>query len=200
MKRWPFFAVSGGLVAAAGIFWYLMYRRQQMELPVNVPEVPQGTPTGGRVQNRERARGALPPLQAFLDWWDRNGPFSILVAPDGGLRTDAAKQAMYYAQGNSKAKTLAQTPHGRGAALDLWPVGFNPSKDLKLQPDIKAKFEEMGAIAKGQFDLTWGGDWGWDFPHVEIKSWSKLPYPPTGGFAGFGISPLTAFLLPVIPP
>lgn len=191
MKRWPFFAISGGLVAAAGIVWYVMFRRQQMELPADVPSVPQGNPmASSKVQNRERARGAVAQLQAFLDWWEVNGPFAILVAPDGGLRTDAAKQAMYYAQGNSKAKTLAETPHGRGAALDLWPVGFNPVKKLEQQPDIKAKFEEMGRIAKAApFNFTWGGDWGWDYPHVEVKNWRKtLPYPPSQPLlAGLGL-------------
>lgn len=178
MKRWPFFAVAAGLASAAGIVWYVLYRRQQMELDPGLPALPQGTMTTEKVQNRQRAKGVLPPLQAFLDWWSVNGPFNLLVAPDGGVRTDAAKQAKYYAMGTSKAKTLADTPHGRGAALDLWPVGFNPGLALDKQPDIKAKFKEMGRIAKTQFNLTWGGDWGWDYPHVEVKSWRAFPYPP----------------------
>jgi hypothetical protein len=176
-----------GLGAAGVATYFAFFHRNQMELiPALTPTTPQGTPSGPRVQNRERAKGAVAALQAFLDWWDANGPFAILVAPDGGVRTDAAKQAMYYEQGNSKARTLEETPHGRGAALDLWPVGFNPRLKLEAQPEVKAKFETMGRIAKEQFGLTWGGDWGWDFPHVEVKNWRRsLPYPPSG-LSGLG--------------
>lgn len=185
MKAWQTALFSAGALGAAGAaVWYVLYRKQQTEIPPGVVG-PQGSISSGSrmpaslVQNRERARNAHPALQSFLDWWQVNGPFPILVAPDGGLRTDAAKQASYYAQGMSKAKTLAETPHGRGAALDLWPVGFDPAKKLEQQEDIKEKFKEMGRIAKASpFNFTWGGDWGWDYPHIEVKGWKNMPYPP----------------------
>jgi hypothetical protein len=184
LKGWHFFAGGLGAAGLGVLTWYLLYRRQQMEVDVTDPKTKlPGNPKGARVQFRERASGVVPPLQAFLDWWEQQGPFPVLVAPDGGLRFDEAKQRKYYEQGLSKAATLADTPHGRGAALDLWPVGFQPAKKLDEQPDIKKKFTEMGRIAKTQFNLTWGGDWGWDYPHVEVKNWRKLyPYPPTQSF------------------
>lgn len=187
-KGWYILAGGVGAAAVSVVVWYLLYRRQQMEIDMTSPTTMSGraagNPAGPRVQNRERAAGAHPDLQAFLDWWAANGPFPILVAPDGGVRRDEAKQAEFYARGVTKAKTLAETPHGRAAALDLWPVGFNPVVKLEKQPDIKAKFEEMGRIAKSQFNFTWGGDWGWDFPHVEVKNWRRLPYPPPAVAAG----------------
>jgi hypothetical protein len=192
MKPWQTALIAAGATGAAGVgIWYYLYRRQQMELASDIPASPQGVTAAQSasprlVQNRERANGAAAPLQAFLDWWDTNGPFPLVVAPDGGVRTDAAKQAGYYAAGTSKAKTLDQTPHGRAAALDLWPAGFNPRVPLDQQPDIKAKFKQMGAIAKSQFNFTWGGDWGWDYPHVEVKGWKNMPYPPKTGLAGLG--------------
>lgn len=142
----------------------------------------------GRVRNRSRAAGVAPPLETFLDWWEANGPFPILVASDGGLRTDAAKQAALYEAGNTKAATLAQTPHGRGGAIDLHPVGFDPSK--AITPEVFAQFRAIGEAAEAR-GLTWGGRWsrafppskanpfGGDLPHVELPNWAALHYPPS---------------------
>lgn len=183
-----------GAAAAGTALYFALFHRRQMELPPpeQLPPGGAGMPTGQRVQNWERANGAVAPLQEFLGWWAANGPFPIMVAPDGGMRTDNAKQADFYARGLSKAKNLEQTPHGRGAALDLWPVGFNPGRSLSDQPEIKRRFEEMGRLAKAR-GFVWGGDWGWDFPHIEVKSWAKL-YPYTGpklaGLFLAGASPL----------
>jgi hypothetical protein len=191
--------IWGAGIAGAGIASYFVWKNYfaaQMELPAGVAG-PQGEQGGAiqLVQNRERARDVRPELSRFLDWWTNNGPFPILVAPDGGVRTDAAKQAQFYAQGYSKAKTLEQTPHGRGAAIDLWPVGFNPAVKLDDQPVIKKRFEEMGRIGKTSFGLTWGGDWGWDYPHFEVKGWRSLPMPGAGvriaGLNGLSDSPGT---------
>ena len=146
---------------------------------------------GNLVQNRERADGVHPDLLAFLDWWSSNGPFAILVAPEGGVRRDAAKQQRYFEKGLSKARTLAQTPHGRGGAIDCWPVGFNPSLALDKQPDIDAKFKEFGRIAVAR-GFTWGGSWTWkDLPHMELKAWGKLPYPMVTNFGLSGLAALS---------
>lgn len=140
------------------------------------------------VRRRDLAEGLRPELLAFLDWWEANGPFPVTIAtdPNGGLRTDEAEQEAYYAQGLSKARTLAETPHGRGAAVDLWPVDFDPNTPWARQPDaIKAEFRAVGAAAKAQ-GLVWGGDWAslsfpnGDQPHIEIRNWTSLPYPPEG--------------------
>ena len=141
--------------------------------------------TSARVLNRDRARGVLPDLLALLDAWELEGAHTVTIAPDGGLRTDAAKQAGYAASGNSNATTLEQTPHGRGAALDVWPTDFadyvsGPWTDVPEA--IKAKFEAFGVFAE-QRGLVWGGRWrgagfaNGDQPHVELQNWRAYPYP-----------------------
>ena len=142
--------------------------------------------TKARVLNIERAKGVNESLLSFLQFWQDNGEFDILVAPDGGLRYGAeaaAKQLSYYNAGNSRAKTLAETPHGRGGALDLWPVGFNPAITLnRNSPDslnYKWAFNKIGSAAMNQ-GLDWGGRWTtlYDLPHIEMTNWRSLAYPP----------------------
>lgn len=143
----------------------------------------------GLVQNRIRARGAHPAMLRLLDLWEQEGWFPITVAPEGGLRTDAAKQAGYCKAGLSNACTLDQTPHGRGGALDLWPVGFDPRIPLDQQPEIRDAWQLFGAWGEAK-GYRWGGRWTSpvDYPHFELGYWSQLPYPPTttvtGAYAG----------------
>jgi len=135
------------------------------------------TKTGGAVLHIERMRGVLPQLQAKVLAW--NGPFDILVAPEGGLRTDAAKQIAYYNAGNSKAKTLKETAHGRGAAVDMWPVDFNPAVSLDLQPVAKVRFIYMREWAESQGLVLIGTPYeSWDMPHWQLPNWTNYPYPP----------------------
>lgn len=145
-----------------------------------------------RVRNRDAADGVHPDLLALLDAWDKDGTFDVIVAPNGGLRTDEDTQANLASGGLSRATTLKTTPHGRGAALDVWPVGFNAyGPTLSEQPESMAQFTEFGAFAKAR-GLVWGGDWtnfkqsaaqkdgidpGGDWPHVELASWTSLPFP-----------------------
>ncbi len=146
-----------------------------------------------RVINRERAAGVHPTMLAFLDYWEVNGPFDVEIGqlpgfPGGALRTaaDAGGQAAACEADLSSACTIIDTPHGRGAALDLWPVGmgFNPWTPWRQQPEhIKAAFEQIGLAAE-RFGLEWGGRWrnekmpDGDQPHVQMKNWRSLPFPP----------------------
>ena len=176
--------------AGAGIATYFIWRNwfaTKMGLPADVSG-PQGQDIGGviLVQNAERAYGSDARLLNFLTWWRTNGPFQILVAPDGGVRKSQALQKNFFERGLTKAKTLEETPHGRGGAIDVWPVGFDPSKDFSTQPVMKKRFEEIGRIAKEKFDLVWGGDWGWDYPHLEVKGWRALPFNGPKALAGLG--------------
>jgi len=139
--------------------------------------VPAATVNGPRVRHRERAAGVDRRLLAFLDWWDANGPFTIVIGPDGGVRTDAAKQADYFRRGTSKARTLQETPHGRAGALDLTPVDAK-GNPVWEGPGVSEKFAEIGRLAKAH-GFAWGGDWpSADMPHIEVKDWKGLAYPP----------------------
>lgn len=141
--------------------------------------------TTGKVRGRSRAAGVDPRLLEFLTGWEVVGGFPILVAD--GLRTDPAKQLAYFEAGNSRARTLDQTPHGRGGAVDLWPADFNPN--VRVTAEVYEKFLAIG-IAAENAGLEWGGRWtnafrpsdmnpfGGDLPHVQVRNWASLPFPP----------------------
>ncbi len=143
----------------------------------------------GKVARRELANGVHPDLAAFLDWWDSSGPFELTLAyPDArwsyvapaGVRTPEEQEAAR-AAGLSNAGA-GEGPHPRGAAVDCWPVEFDPSVPWSAQPlSIKAKFSTYGALAEAR-GLKWGGRWvrfgasgAGDQPHVEVPHWSALP-------------------------
>lgn len=142
----------------------------------------------GRVLARERADGVHPELKALLDAWEHEGTHVVVVAGgptwpySGGLRTDE-EQSAAHAGGLSNASNLKDTPHGRGAALDIWPAGFNPNADFTAQPHMRALMADFGTWAES-YGLVWGGRWKtatWpdgDMAHVELKNWRSLPYPP----------------------
>lgn len=172
-SRWPLVLVAAGVLLLAG----------------GAASEAAAAPGSGRraqVLNRWAAEGVHPGMQALLDAWENEGWFDVEVGtpfagfPGGGLRlpSDAAGQAKACQEGLSNACTLADTPHGRGAALDIWPVGFVPTKTYAQQPGMLEKMQEFGrwAASKG---WVWGGNWSNpDYPHVELKNWRALPYPP----------------------
>jgi hypothetical protein len=132
---------------------------------------------------RPPADGVHPAIRALLDAWEREGTHIVVIGgggswPSGGLRVDESSQAAAAAAGLSSAATLATTPHGRGAALDVWPEGFNPHRSFEEQPGMRELMVVFGewAEAKG---FAWGGRWAKpDMPHVELRDWRSLPFPP----------------------
>lgn len=147
----------------------------------------------------EHARGVHPALRALLTEWNRVGTHTVVVAPGatdwpypGGVRTDADGQAAAAAAGLSRATTLRSTPHGRAAALDVWPEGFNPRRGFDVQPSMEPLFRIFGEWAERQrvlvgdreFLFRWLGKAG-DLPHVELIGWEALPFPPPNYGEGF---------------
>lgn len=179
-KRFLFIVAGVGL--GVGALVLLMRKTVAPAQPLTV--------NGPRVLHRQRAAGVDPRLVAFLDWWDKNGEFVIVVDPDGGVRTDAAKQASFAASGVSSAATLDATPHGRAGALDLHPV-LRLTKDGRGALELGMKrvdlYERIGVAAE-KFGLKWGGRWrtktfpDGDQPHIEVPDWRTLPYPPRGPY------------------
>ncbi|RJS26082.1 hypothetical protein DRW03_06380 [Corallococcus sp. H22C18031201] len=165
VPAWAWWLAGGALVAGVVV---VMTRRR----------APGGTPL---VYHRERAAGVDARLLAFLDWWEVHGAFPLVVADKGGRRTSEAEQAALYARGVTKARTLAETPHGRGGALDLVPYDVERRVGLYEGPGVAAQYAAMGAAAKAQ-GLVWGGDWTSikDMPHVEVADWRRLPMPSGG--------------------
>lgn len=164
-------------------------------LAVGVVSVPMPRAAGGgRVLQRENARGVHLELQGLLDAWELEGTHQVLIpsSPWGGLRTSEADQAGYAGGGLSGAATLSATPHGRGGALDVWPVEFihYVNGTWAAVPElVKQKFATFGAFAEAR-GFVWGGRWrsatlpNGDQPHVEMRAWRSLPFPPpAGGYA-----------------
>lgn len=157
--------------------------------PSMVPDVPRRA----RVTGRQWAAGCRRELLALLDAWEVDGTHDVLVpgpdelrafsGPPAGLRAgpDAeAAQAQAYAQGLTQARTLRDTPHGVGAALDVWPVGFDPRIPWERQPgEVRSQFLAFGVFAEAR-GFVWGGRWRsakfphGDQPHVEIRPWRAV--------------------------
>lgn len=193
MARWLALAVGASAIALPVGVGLLLARRapgdaspelrpgdddEEVMEPVSAP-----APNIRRMlRNRSRLGGRLDPrLEAFLDWWDRSGPFLITVGLDGGLRSDPALQEDLWKRKKSNARYLWQTPHGRGGAVDLWVYKagtLQPAFDTK-DPATLAKYEAIGAAGKAH-GLVWGGDWTTlrDYPHLEVPDWQRLPFPP----------------------
>jgi hypothetical protein len=123
------------------------------------------------VFHEERAASCHPKLLAFLAWWKHHGPFDVTVCKDGGLRTDEAVQARFAKAKTSKAKTLEQTPHGRGCALDMARLAHGI-----VDWNDERSFLIIGKCAES-FGLEWGGHWG-DCDHLQLPDWRQQPFPP----------------------
>jgi hypothetical protein len=149
-----------------------------------------------KVLRRERADGVDARLQAFLDWWEANGPFELLVLKHGGLRSQRVVDELF-AQGRTQpgppcrckvkpcmkhplgltvtnAKLASQTPHGRAGGLDAAPL-----IDGRVSWDEWKWFLTYGELAEKR-GLEWGGRWTdpRDGPHVQVPDWERLPFPP----------------------
>lgn len=132
-----------------------------------------------KVFHRERALGVHPKLLRLLDDWETQGPFDLGVGVDGGVRWDEALQARLFAEGRSKAKTLADTPHGRGYALDCYPAELSPSGKVRYcLESLDVRWWALGDFAEKR-GLVWGGRWRRfrDRPHVEVPGWRNAPMP-----------------------
>lgn len=195
--------VLGGVGGVLGLGLLALAIRDTLNPPMGESQGPDPMlPTDSKrplVLHRERAEGVHSSLIALLDAWEREGSFPILVAPDGGLRIGAiaaASQLRFYLTGLSKAKTLSETPHGRGAALDIYPVGFDSKKGLSKQPEIRAKWLTLIAFAQARGFIS-GKDWTsfvapdgttGDWPHLQMANWTKLPYPPPDYRQGMAVA------------
>lgn len=190
------------VVGACGLAGLVLYLRSSSEDDSTDDGTGGDDVTGGNlVFHRERADGVDDRLQAFLDYWDANGPFPITIPANGGIRTDAT-QAGLFAQGRStpgpnagmaghsslgdkvtNASTASTTAHGHAGALDIYPAVLNASGTAVASVRTGgqgtadwALFQTIGRLAKAH-GLRWGGDFSSpvDGPHVEVPDWQSLP-------------------------
>jgi len=150
-------------------------------------------------------RDRLPPLlQDFADAWELAGPFDLTVPGTGGNRTDD-QQLLLWSKGRTflpntkvwvtsdvskvvtRARSAADSAHGRGAAGDFHPVRSHFANGLPAtvwtgaeeDPLERAtavrRFEALGGFAE-KAGLEWGGRFPhFDGPHVQLKNWRALP-------------------------
>jgi hypothetical protein len=170
-----------GAVAAAGVAGVVLVQRAATSTSSDTDETSTSSthelPAGLSrwVYHRERSAGVDDRLLQLLAWWDDNGPWPVVIPEHGGLRTSEQEQQDLFARGVTKASTLAQTPHGRGGALDLAPYRKGPgglyAPDYSQPDDFTAIGEAAEALG-----LSWGGRWSDpDLPHVEVPDWRSLP-------------------------
>lgn len=155
-----------------------------------------------KVHHFERLTGCQQRIiDPFLKW-EELGEFPLVILPDGGLRTDEAKQRELYQLGKSMAKTLKETSHGRGMAGDVGFakviknivvgiyteeldgdeylrradifVDFMRKLGLVIGDDWKKQFSSKRILVNGVWRMSRGGD----TPHVNLPGWQSLPFPP----------------------
>ena len=80
------------------------------------------------------------------------------------------KQKMYLERGVTKTMKSKHIPlsnkSGLCEAIDIAPYPINWSdieKFKKLSKHIKTVASKLG------INIVWGGDWGWDYPHYELR-------------------------------
>lgn len=103
-------------------------------------------------------------------------PFTVIE----GLRS-AERQRELVARGASKT---FNSRHLTGHAVDLWPLDPATGKALpagtkaaeaRLWADLRIIAGIVKTIAKNRgVPIEWGGDWGWDGPHVQLN---RTAYP-----------------------
>lgn len=148
-----------------------------------------------KIHHIERARGVHPRMLVLLQEWRKRGTFELVVGFHGGLRVDPTVQAMLSGAGMSAANNLRITPHGRGGALDLWPISFlahvprswgGEARRWTTWPElpqlVRDQFAVIGVFSEG-LGFKWGGRWvghsypNGDQPHHELADWQRLPFP-----------------------
>lgn len=146
------------------------------------------SPVGLRVFHFDRLAHCDKRLVDFFAWWQIAGPFPLTIPATGGLRHNSLEQARLFELGVTRAKSLQDTPHGRGAAVDAYPAILDPTGTYVVaihrsavdQDDVD-RFATYGELAQ-KHGLEWGGSWPKfkDLPHVQCPNWRELPYPPQG--------------------
>lgn len=175
-------------------------------------------PSGpGYLLNVERARGVRgAKLLAFLRRLHAEGltfggvRYSVTVGVDGGVRTNA-RQGELYARGRSQlstgewtvtdaakvvthARTVGQSRHGSGDAVDLW-VMLPSGAPLLFKSQARALFEgvyrALGELGES-VGLVWGGRWTKlvDLPHFQESS--SVPKVPKSSVAALSVGLLLA--------
>lgn len=140
-------------------------------------------PTAGQ----DRLKGVHPVLVDLILEASRRCAIQFTVVE--GLRTKE-RQAQLVKAGASKTQNSS---HLTGHAVDLWPLDPATGKALpseaaypkgskegkaasaRLWADLRAIAAVVKDVAKERgVQIEWGGDWGWDAPHIQLN---RAAYP-----------------------
>lgn len=119
--------------------------------------------------------GMVPTLSAaYNDLMGRPLPVGVAGYAPGDSQRDADKAAQVAAGGFSRAD-FGESPHHYKPALafDVFPV--LPNGDVSKD---STHYAVIGQVAH-EHGLEWGGDWGWDFAHVQVPDWRDLAGRPS---------------------
>lgn len=86
-----------------------------------------------------------------------------------GLRSTET-QKKYFREGKSKCDGVTKkSKHQEGKAIDVYYVGWKNTDDEDDERWEKLIKSFKIAGKKLNLELTFGYDWGWDKPHIELK-------------------------------
>lgn len=102
-----------------------------------------------------------------------------------GARRTPYEQLERFREGNSRVRGPVAA-HTVGGAVDIvharfhWQMGADEWAVLgKMGKRVLARMNNARPAAD-RFELEWGGDWGWDFAHWELKNWKAMEIIPEG--------------------
>jgi hypothetical protein len=93
-------------------------------------------------------------------------PFFTVCGPRGRADQEAA-----FARGNSKAR-FGQSPHNYGLAVDM--VHGTRFWDLSKKEWAWIGYFSKVVANRIKVPITWGGDWGWDMAHWQLRDWKSI--------------------------
>lgn len=184
--------VAAGAVVAGALWWRRRSGADAAGASVFAPEsyvtheVPAASSNGAPVyvMGGVKLSELHPRINAWLEEWQRTGPFPVKVVSGG--RNDA-QQAAEYAKGRTApgavvthAQTARESAHGyrrnAGArvacAIDVYPAVGPHEVVLDFTdarwPVLVSRVASFGGLKSGAHFS--------DFPHVEFEGWKSLPY------------------------
>ena len=112
--------------------------------------------------------GVHPDLVMINDLALELSPIDFGIPTDGGLRTSIRQLELYNEKKSKCDGTERKSYHQSGNALDFFAyVGGKASWAEHNLALVGAAHLQAASILR--IPLEWGGLWGWDFPHIQLK-------------------------------
>jgi peptidoglycan L-alanyl-D-glutamate endopeptidase CwlK len=117
----------------------------------------------------DRLAGIKPILIQILVEATKDSPYIFEIPEFGGIRTAEIQHGLFV-KGASKCDGYSKiSNHQKGTAFDIFLLIDNKASWNK--PALKKTMYHIKEVAMTKFhtELELGCDWGWDYPHGEIK-------------------------------